>query len=47
MKCGFSSAPVIASYTIRDGVILLLLLGGDKSSQEKDIRMAKKIAGSP
>ena len=33
-------------YTIRNGVIILLLLGGDKSSQEKDIDLAKKIAGS-
>ena len=33
-------------YTIRNGVIILLLLGGDKSSQEKDIHMAKKIADS-
>ena len=33
-------------YTIRNGVIILLLLGGDKSSQEKDINMAKKIADS-
>ncbi len=33
-------------YTIRNGVILLLLLGGDKSSQEKDIHMAKKISDS-
>ena len=33
-------------YTIRNGVIILLLLGGDKSSQEKDINIAKKIADS-
>lgn len=33
-------------YTIRNGVIILLLLGGDKPSQEKDIHMAKKIADS-
>ena len=33
-------------YTIRAGVIVLLLIGGDNSSQEKDIHLAKKIAGS-
>jgi len=38
-------------YTIKDGTIVLLLIGGDKSSQEKDIRKAKELAkalgGSP
>lgn len=31
-------------YTIRSGVIIVLLIGGDKSSQERDIDKAKKLA---
>ena len=30
-------------YTIREDVIVLLLCGGDKSSQDKDIEKAKQI----
>ena len=30
-------------YSMRDKEILLLLIGGDKSSQQKDITKAKKI----
>lgn len=30
-------------YTIRDNVIILLLCGGDKSSQSADIKYAKEI----
>jgi len=30
-------------YTIRDGQIVLLLSGGDKSSQSKDIETAKQM----
>src|SRR3954470_22081277 len=31
-------------YTVRDGRIVLLLCGGDKDSQERDIRIAKEMA---
>ena len=32
-------------YFVRDGsVVYVLLCGGDKSTQEKDIRLAKKLA---
>ena len=31
-------------YTIRHNTIILMLCGGDKSTQEKDIKKAKKIA---
>jgi putative addiction module killer protein len=31
-------------YTIRHNTIILMLCGGDKSSQAKDIKKAKKIA---
>lgn len=30
-------------YTIRGGVVVLLLAGGDKSSQAKDIRKARDL----
>ncbi len=30
-------------YTIRDNIIILLLCGGDKSSQSADIKYAKEI----
>ncbi len=32
-------------YTMREGDIVLLLVGGDKSTQSKDIELAKKLAG--
>jgi len=31
-------------FTIRNGVVVILLAGGDKSSQVFDIRRAKKLA---
>jgi len=31
-------------YTIREGGLVLLLCGGDKDSQERDIRKAKEMA---
>lgn len=31
-------------YTIRQHTIILLICGGDKSTQEKDIKKAKKMA---
>lgn len=32
-------------YTIREGRVVWLLGGGDKDSQERDIRRAKELAG--
>lgn len=31
-------------YTIRGGEVVILLVGGDKSTQQKDIEKAKKLA---
>jgi putative addiction module killer protein len=31
-------------YVIRDGKIIVMLCGGDKSTQEKDIKKAKELA---
>ncbi|MBK5530413.1 type II toxin-antitoxin system RelE/ParE family toxin [Pseudomonas sp. NPDC087598] len=31
-------------FTIRDGAVIVLLAGGDKSSQSADIRRAQKMA---
>jgi putative addiction module killer protein len=31
-------------YTIREGTIILLLMGGDKSNQQDNIETAKKLA---
>lgn len=33
-------------YTRRDGVVYLLLCGGDKATQKADIKQAKKLAKS-
>jgi len=30
-------------FTVRDGVVIVLLAGGDKSSQSKDIQLARKL----
>ena len=32
-------------FTMRNGAVIVLLAGGDKSSQNADIRRAKKLAG--
>jgi putative addiction module killer protein len=45
MKCeSFPDPGYRLYYTIRGGVIIVLLIGGDKSSQERDIDKAKKLA---
>lgn len=31
-------------YTVKDGEIILLLVGGDKSTQKSDIQKAKELA---
>lgn len=31
-------------FTVRSGIVIVLLAGGDKSSQDADIRRAKKLA---
>jgi putative addiction module killer protein len=31
-------------FTLRNGVVIILLAGGDKSSQDADIRRARKLA---
>lgn len=31
-------------YTIRNGTVVLLLVGGNKSSQERDVSKAKELA---
>lgn len=31
-------------FTVRGGVVIVLLAGGDKSSQDSDIKRAKKLA---
>ena len=33
-------------YTIKDKTVVLLLCGGDKSTQQKDIKRAKEIIGN-
>lgn len=30
-------------FTVRDGVVIVLLAGGDKSSQSKDTQLARKL----
>lgn len=39
----FFSGGVRIYYTIRDAQIVLLLVGGDKSSQKSDINRAKRL----
>ncbi len=39
----FFSGGLRIYYTIRDNRIILLLVGGDKSSQKKDIEKAKRL----
>ena len=31
-------------FTARDKTVIILLCGGDKSTQEKDIKVAKRLA---
>lgn len=41
--CFFFGSGYRVYYTIQDGTIVLLLCGGDKSSQRKDITTAKRL----
>ena len=45
VRCGFLLAPGYRLYyVIQDGKIIVMLCGGDKSTQEKDIKKAKEMA---
>ena len=46
MEMRLSTGPGYRLYfTHKEGVIILLLCGGDKSTQSRDIELAKKLAG--